>query len=89
MTDGVGSAAVRGRSWAAAPKCSRFSVNRSIHLEQLYLLAGVRSKWARARRLKLAALADEPWAQAPVEAKPGGPTLEAFRAVGLSGPKAC
>ncbi|MFZ0850320.1 MAG: LysR family transcriptional regulator substrate-binding protein, partial [Hyphomicrobiaceae bacterium] len=48
---------------------------------------GAASKWARARRVRLADLADEAWVQAPVELETGSPTLEAFRAVGLSGPR--
>jgi len=53
-----------------------------IHNEQLYLVAGARSKWARARRLKFAALADEPWVHAAVEAAPGSPTLRLVRSEG-------
>ena len=57
-----------------------------IHYEQLHVVVGARSKWARARRLKLADLSEEPWVQAPVEVESGSPTLEAFREAGLPGP---
>ena len=58
-----------------------------IHYEQLHVVVGTRSKWARTRRVNLADLADEPWIQAPVEVEPGSPTLAAFRAAGISNPK--
>ena len=72
-----------GRQNSAAPDL----IFEPIHFEQLYVVVGAASKWARARRVRLADLADEAWVQAPVELETGSPTLEAFRAVGLSGPR--
>ena len=57
-----------------------------IHYEQLHVVVGAASKWARARRVKLADLVDEPWVQAPVEVESGSPTLQAFHEAGLSAP---
>lgn len=58
-----------------------------LHYEQLFVVAGSRSKWARLRRIGLADLAEEPWVQSPAEMEPGSPTLEAFRAAGLPSPR--
>jgi DNA-binding transcriptional LysR family regulator len=55
--------------------------------ERLLIVAGPRSRWHRARKVALADLADEPWIQAPHEIEPGGPTYEAFRAIGLPVPR--
>jgi DNA-binding transcriptional LysR family regulator len=60
---------------------------RPLHYEQLFVVVGSRSKWARRRRVTLADLADEPWIQSLPETEPGGPTLEAFRALGLETPR--
>jgi DNA-binding transcriptional LysR family regulator len=58
-----------------------------VHHDQLFIVAGTRSKWGRQRRISLADLAEESWVQAPAEMEPGSPTLEAFRAAGLEGPR--
>jgi DNA-binding transcriptional LysR family regulator len=58
-----------------------------VHYDQLFVVAGVRSKWARRRHIGLADLAEEAWVQAPAEMGQGSPTLEAFRAAGLSAPR--
>jgi DNA-binding transcriptional LysR family regulator len=58
-----------------------------LHYEQLFVVASSRAKWARQRRIRLADLAEEPWVQSPPEMEPGSPTLEAFHAAGLSGPR--
>jgi DNA-binding transcriptional LysR family regulator len=58
-----------------------------VHYDQLFVVAGSRSKWTRKRRVTLTDLADEPWIQSPPEMQPGSPTLEAFRALGLAGPR--
>jgi DNA-binding transcriptional LysR family regulator len=58
-----------------------------VHYDQLFVVAGARSKWVRQRRIGLADLAAEPWVQAPPEMEQGSPTLEAFRAAGLSAPR--
>ena len=58
-----------------------------LHYDQLFVVVGARSKWARRRRVSLAQLADAPWVQAPPEMADGSPTLEAFHALGLQGPQ--
>jgi DNA-binding transcriptional LysR family regulator len=58
-----------------------------VHYDQLFVVAGSKSKWARKRRVTLADLADEPWIQSAPEMEPGSPTLEAFHALGLAGPR--
>jgi DNA-binding transcriptional LysR family regulator len=58
-----------------------------IHYDQLFVVVGSRSKWARKGRVALADLADEPWIQSVPEMQPGSPTLEAFRTLGLAGPR--
>ena len=59
-----------------------------VHYDQLLVVAGARSKWARQQRpISLTDLADECWVQAAAELESGSPTLEAFRAVGLEGPR--
>lgn len=58
-----------------------------LHYDQLFVVVGARSKWARRRRIGLADLASEPWIQAPAEMADDSPTLEAFRALGLAGPQ--
>jgi DNA-binding transcriptional LysR family regulator len=54
--------------------------------EEIHLVAGAQSPWARRRRLKLEDLVEEPWVLSPVEVRQGSPVLEAFDAVGLSLP---
>jgi DNA-binding transcriptional LysR family regulator len=58
-----------------------------LYQEQMFVVAGFRSKWVRQRRVNLADLAEEPWIQSLGEMEPGSPTLEAFRAVGVEGPR--
>jgi DNA-binding transcriptional LysR family regulator len=58
-----------------------------LHCEQLFVVAGSRSKWARQRRIGLADLVDEPWVQSYLEMEPGSPAIEAFRAAGLERPR--
>ena len=55
--------------------------------EQMFVVAGSRSKWAGQRRVRLANLAEEPWVQSTGEMEPGSPTREAFRAVGIERPR--
>lgn len=55
--------------------------------DQLLVVAGPQSKWARRRKVSLAALAEEPWIQSVQEMEPGSPTLEAFRSAGIEGPR--
>jgi DNA-binding transcriptional LysR family regulator len=60
---------------------------QALHCEQLFVVAGSRSKWARQRRIGLADLVDEPWIQSYLEMEPGSPIIEAFRTTGLEGPR--
>src|SRR5262245_59905806 len=55
--------------------------------EQMFVVAGSRSKWARQGRIGLADLVDEPWIQSAGAMEPGSPTLEAFTAAGVEGPR--
>ena len=56
--------------------------------DQVVVVAGRRSRWARAGRLKLADLADAPWILPPAETLPGSLAAELFRAAGLQTPPA-
>jgi DNA-binding transcriptional LysR family regulator len=60
----------------------------ALFCEQLFVVAGSRSRWVGRRRIGLADLIDEPWIQSRQEIAPGGPVLEAFRALGLEVPRA-
>jgi DNA-binding transcriptional LysR family regulator len=60
---------------------------KPLFYDQLFVVAGSRSRWARHHKITLADLAEEPWIQSPGEMDPGGPTLSAFHAVGLEGPR--
>ena len=55
--------------------------------EQLFVVTGSRSRWVRQRKISLANLSEEPWIQSVQEMEPGSPTLEAFHAAGLEGPR--
>jgi DNA-binding transcriptional LysR family regulator len=61
---------------------------QALHCEQLFVVAGSRSKWTRQRRIGLADLVEEPWIQSYLEMEPGSPIIEAFRAAGLERPRA-
>jgi DNA-binding transcriptional LysR family regulator len=61
---------------------------QALHCEQLFVVAGSRSKWARQRRIGLADLVDEPWVQSYLEMEPGSPIIEAFRMAGFERPHA-
>jgi DNA-binding transcriptional LysR family regulator len=56
--------------------------------EQVFVAAGAGHKWAGRRKIKLAELVTEPWILAPAEIVEGSPVVEAFRARGLSMPRA-
>jgi DNA-binding transcriptional LysR family regulator len=55
--------------------------------EQLFAVAGPRSKWAARRKVSLADLLDEAWILSPTEMEAQGPIAEAFRAVGAESPR--
>ena len=57
--------------------------------EQLYVVAGTTSPWARRRRVRLAELVNEPWILVPENPRTLGPLIaEAFHANGLEVPRA-
>jgi len=51
------------------------------------VVAGIRSRWTRCRKLELADLADEHWCMSPADTLVGSRCVEAFRASGLSVPE--
>lgn len=59
-----------------------------VHDDQVVVVAGRRSKWARARKLKLADLSGERWILPPAETMHGSLTAELFRASGTDLPRA-
>jgi DNA-binding transcriptional LysR family regulator len=59
-----------------------------VYDDQVVVVASRRSKWARARRLKLADLSDEPWVLPPAGTLPGSLAVELFRAGGAEMPRA-
>ena len=72
------------------PPSPEHAADLTIHplfYEQMFVVAGSRSKWARQRRVSLGDLAEEPWIQSVGETEPGSPTREAFRAAGVEGPR--
>ncbi len=56
--------------------------------DHVVVVAGRRSRWARARGLKLTDLADAPWILPPAESLPGSLAADLFRAEGLQMPSA-
>jgi DNA-binding transcriptional LysR family regulator len=58
-----------------------------LYYEKLLVVVGPQSKWSSRRKVTLADLVDEPWIQARLEIEPGGPTFEAFKALGLKLPR--
>jgi DNA-binding transcriptional LysR family regulator len=59
-----------------------------VYDDQVVVVAGRQSKWARARRLKLADLAGEAWILPPADTLPGSLAAELFRAGGAELPSA-
>ena len=55
--------------------------------EQLFVVVGAQSKWARRRKVTLIELLDEPWILSGPEIQPGGAAFEAFRAIGAAVPQ--
>ena len=51
--------------------------------DRTFVVAGPQNKWSRRRKIKLADLADEPWALSPPETIIGSLLAEAFRVSGL------
>jgi DNA-binding transcriptional LysR family regulator len=59
-----------------------------VYDDQVVVVAGRQSKWARSRKLKLADLAGEPWILPPADTLPGSLAGELFRASGAEMPRA-
>jgi DNA-binding transcriptional LysR family regulator len=59
-----------------------------VYDDQVVVVAGRKSKWARARRLKLADLAGEAWVLPQADSWPGSLAEELFRATGAEMPRA-
>jgi len=59
-----------------------------VYDDQIVVVAGRQSKWARSRRLMLADLAGEPWILPPADTLPGSLAAELFRASGVKMPRA-
>jgi DNA-binding transcriptional LysR family regulator len=59
-----------------------------VYDDQVVVVAGQQSKWARSGRLKLADLAGEPWILPPADTLPGSLAVELFRANGAEMPRA-
>lgn len=59
-----------------------------VYDDQIVVVAGRQSKWARSRRLMLADLAGEPWILPPADTLPGSLAAELFRASGAKMPRA-
>lgn len=56
--------------------------------EPLVVVAGPHNAWSRRRKVTLAELAGAPWILSTLEAEPGSPFVEAFRAARLPAPSA-
>jgi DNA-binding transcriptional LysR family regulator len=63
-------------------------IAESLFDERFFVVAGVQSKWARKRRIKLSGLIQEPWVLAPYESVPGRLAVEIFSASNLQAPRA-
>lgn len=50
--------------------------------EQIYVVAGSQSPWAKRKKMRLEELVDEHWVLSQVEARAGSPVLDAFKAIG-------
>jgi DNA-binding transcriptional LysR family regulator len=59
-----------------------------VYDDQVVVVAGRQSKWARSRTVKLADLSDEPWILPPSDTMPGSLAVELFRAGGAEMPRA-
>jgi DNA-binding transcriptional LysR family regulator len=55
--------------------------------ERLFVVVGRESEWARRRKISLAQLLEIPWILTPGEIEPEAPMAEAFRAIGIEGPR--
>src|SRR5260370_40374759 len=56
--------------------------------DQLVVVSGRKSRWAKSRRVELATLSQEQWILPPTDSLPGVSTAEVFRASGVDLPEA-
>jgi DNA-binding transcriptional LysR family regulator len=59
-----------------------------VYDDQVVVVAGRQSKWARSRNVKLADLSGEPWILPPTDTMPGSLAVDLFRAGGVEMPRA-
>jgi DNA-binding transcriptional LysR family regulator len=59
-----------------------------VYDDQVVVVAGRQSKWARSRNVKLADLSGEPWILPPTDTMPGSLAVELFRDGGADMPRA-
>ena len=71
----------------AAPFAEKDMHTEVLYQEQLRVIAGARSPWARRRKVELSELVDEAWILTPPNELPGSLVAEAFRASGLQLPR--
>lgn len=62
--------------------------SRIAYDDQVVVMAGRQSRWARSRKLELSDLIEERWVLPPDESMPGSLAAELFRAVGVEPPRA-
>jgi DNA-binding transcriptional LysR family regulator len=55
--------------------------------EKPFVVAGLRNRWARRRKIELSELVDEPWSVGPPDSFAGSLIADAFRAKGLPPPR--
>jgi DNA-binding transcriptional LysR family regulator len=55
--------------------------------DPLFVVASPNNRWTRRRKIKFSELADEPWALPRLDTIAGFQAREAFRAIGLEGPR--
>jgi DNA-binding transcriptional LysR family regulator len=58
-----------------------------LYEDQMVVVASSKNPWTRRRKIKLAELANEPWALLPPDTRLGSAVAEAFRANGLEAPR--
>jgi DNA-binding transcriptional LysR family regulator len=74
--------------WIPTPFAEQDLVAEPLFSDPRVVVAGRRSKWARASRLKLADLAGEPWILPTPDTFPGTTVADLFRGSGLNVPRA-
>jgi DNA-binding transcriptional LysR family regulator len=70
------------------PLCEEDLCAEVLFEDQIHIVVGQQSRWARRRRIALAELMDEPWALPAPDSLPGSMIAAAFGACGLNMPRA-